>query len=165
MENLEIILSDFDKEEIQTLVYDDLKLSTLTVKSSHFYDSRLGKDMYFFEVKSIQEIFAPKGTGNIVLEQLYLGVILKDVIIIFSFDEKYGDIVFNFPATEIFVGTEEEIKSKFKRLVNFFIKLKNKYDIGKIIIGYEPAEDEDTKLIEIGNDVSNLDQEIEKILE
>jgi hypothetical protein len=36
MENLEIILLDFRKEEIETLIHEELKLSTLNIKSSHF---------------------------------------------------------------------------------------------------------------------------------
>ncbi|MDQ0214630.1 aspartate/glutamate racemase [Oikeobacillus pervagus] len=37
MENLEIILTDFNKRKIDKLIYEELKLSTLKLKSSHFY--------------------------------------------------------------------------------------------------------------------------------
>ncbi len=112
----------------------------------------------------MKEILSPKGTGNIVLEQLQLGITLKDVVIVFSFDEEYGDIVFNFPESEIFVDDKKEVKSRFEKLVNYLVKLKMKYDIPKVIIGYEPADDEDTMLIELNVNALNLEKVLEKIL-
>ena len=44
------------------------------IVSSHFYDSVLGKDVSFSEVKDIKQIFSPRGTGNLVLNELELGV-------------------------------------------------------------------------------------------
>ncbi|HHW35776.1 MAG TPA: hypothetical protein GXX18_00495 [Bacillales bacterium] len=164
MENLEIILTDFNKRKIDKLIYDELKLSTLKVKSSHFYDNISEKDLNFSQVKNIEEILTPKGTGNIFLEELQLGISLKDVVIVFSFDEQYGDIVFNFPENEILKDEMNDNKLRLKRLVHFLVILKKKYEIPKVIIGYEPATDEDTLLIEINNKVTNYDKEIEKIL-
>ncbi|GMO01609.1 hypothetical protein [Parageobacillus thermoglucosidasius] len=165
MENLEIILLDFRKEEIETLIHEELKLSTLNIKSSHFYDFNSGKDMEFPRVKNMKEILSPKGTGNIVLEQLQLGITLKNVVIVFSFEEECGDIVFNFPESEIFIGDKKEVKSRFEKLVNYLVKLKMKYNIPKVIIGYEPADDEDTMLIELSDNALNLEKVLEKILD
>lgn len=164
MENLEIVLLDFKKEELETLIHEELKLSTLNIKSSHFYDLNLGKDIEFSQVKNMKEVLSPKGTGNIVLEQLQLGITLKNVVIVFSFDEEYGDIVFNFPESEIFVGDKKEIKLRFEQLVNYLVKLKIEYDISKVIIGYEPADDEDTMLMELSDNALNLEKVLEKIL-
>ncbi|AMA72258.1 hypothetical protein P4S93_17585 [Aneurinibacillus thermoaerophilus] len=164
MENLEIVLLDFKKEELETLIHEELKLSTLNIKSSHFYDLNLGKDIEFSQVKNMKEVLSPTGTGNIVLEQLQLGITLKNVVIVFSFDEEYGDIVFNFPESEIFVDDKSEVKSRFKKLVNYLMNLKIKYNISKVIIGYEPAYDEDTMLIEFSNNTLNLEKVLEKIL-
>ncbi|MFZ7945032.1 MULTISPECIES: hypothetical protein [Bacillaceae] len=164
MENLEIIFTDFNKREIDKLIYDELKLSTLKQKSSHFYDNISEKDLDFSQVKNIEEILSPKGTGNILLEELQLGILLKNVVIVFSFDEQYGDIVFNFPEKEILKDGRNDNKLRLKKLVHFLVNLKKNYDIPKIIIGYEPATDEDTMLIEINNNVTNYDKEIEKII-
>lgn len=164
MENLEIILTDFNKRKINKLIYEELKLSTLKLKSSHFYDNISEKDLDFSQVKNIEEILSPKGTGNIFLEELQLGISLKNVVIVFSFDEQYGDIVFNFPENEILKDERHDNKLRLKKLVHFLVNLKKNYDIPKVIIGYEPATDEDTLLIEINNKVTNYDKEIEKIL-
>lgn len=51
MENLEIILRDFNKRSIDKLIYDELKLNILKIKSSHFYDNILEKDLDFSQVK------------------------------------------------------------------------------------------------------------------
>ncbi|KOO43034.1 hypothetical protein [Priestia koreensis] len=163
MENLEIIFTDFNKGKIDKLIYEELKLSTLKLKSSHFYDNISEKDLDFSEVKNIEEVLSPKGTGNIFLEELKLGILLKNVVIVFSFDEQYGDIVFNFPKNEILTDETHDHKLRLKQLVYFLVNLKKNYDIPKIIIGYEPATDKDTLLIEI-NKVANYDEEIEKIL-
>ncbi|MEW4284579.1 hypothetical protein Q0N35_12970 [Priestia koreensis] len=47
MENLEIIFTDFNKGKIDKLIYEELKLSTLKLKSSHFYDNISEKDLDF----------------------------------------------------------------------------------------------------------------------
>ncbi|MEW4284578.1 hypothetical protein Q0N35_12965 [Priestia koreensis] len=114
-------------------------------------------------MKNIEEVLSPKGTGNIFLEELKLGILLKNVVIVFSVDEQYGDIVFNFPKNEILTDETHDHKLRLKQLVYFLVNLKKNYDIPKIIIGYEPATDKDTLLIEI-NKVANYDEEIEKIL-
>ncbi|AIK35721.1 hypothetical protein BG07_4457 [Bacillus pseudomycoides] len=74
MENLEIILTDFNKRKIDKLIYGELKLSTLRLESSHFYNNISEKDLDFSQVKNIKEILSPKGTGNIFLEELKLGI-------------------------------------------------------------------------------------------
>ncbi|MEI3614835.1 hypothetical protein [Pseudogracilibacillus sp. SO30301A] len=164
MENLEIILSDFNKRELNKLVYDELKLSTLTLRSSHFYDNISEEDLDFSQVKNIEKILSPKGTGNILIEELQLGISLKNVVIVFSFDEQDGDIVFNFPENEILKDGEDDNRLRLKKIVHFLVNLKEIYDIPKIIVGYEPATDEDTMLIEINHKVTIYDKEIDKLL-
>ncbi|HFK1458101.1 TPA: hypothetical protein ACGXMC_003768 [Bacillus cereus] len=163
MENLEIILRDFNKRSIDKLIYDELKLNILKIKSSHFYDNILEKDLDFSQVKKMEEILTPKGTGNVCLEELQLGISLKNVVIVFSFDEQDGDIVFNFPENEILKDDRNDNKLRLKKLVHYLVNLKKEYDIPNVIIGYEPATDEDTLLIEINDKVKNYDKKIEGI--
>lgn len=131
MENLEIILTDF-KRKIDKLIYDELKLSTLKVKSSHFYDNISEKDLNFSQVKNIEKILTPKGTGNIFLEELQLGISIKNVVIVFSFDEQYGDIVFNFPENEILKDERDDNKLRLKKLVHFLANLKKNMKFQKL---------------------------------
>lgn len=164
MENLEIILTDFNKRKIDKLIYEELKLSTLKVSSSHFYNNTLEKDLTFSQVGNIEEVLAPKGTGNILLEELQLGILINNVLIVFSFDEQDGDILFNFPESEILKNDMDDNKLRLEKLVHFLVILQEKYEIPKVIIGYEPANDEDSLLMEINSRIKNYDKEIEKIL-
>ncbi|MED3905420.1 hypothetical protein [Geobacillus thermodenitrificans] len=45
MENVEIILSDFKKEKLEALIYEELQLTKLHIQSSHFYDPNLQRDI------------------------------------------------------------------------------------------------------------------------
>ena len=78
---------------------------------------------------------------------------IKNVVIVFSFDEQDGDIVFNFPENEILKDERNDNKLRLKKLVHYLVNLKKEYDIPNVIIGYEPATDEDTLLIEINDKV------------
>lgn len=138
-------------------------MTKLHIQSSHFYDPNLQRDIEFSEVKNIKELLSPKGTGHVVLEQLPLGISLKNVVIVFSFDEEYGDIVFNFPESELFVADKDEVKLRFTKLVDYLMNLKMKYDISKVIIGYEPAYDEDTMLIEWDDDPPHLEEVLDAL--
>lgn len=149
MEKLEIVLLDFKKRDVNDFIDEELKLSTLRTKSSHFYDNLSKKDLRFDEVEDLKEILSPKGTGHVFLESLDLGALIKEVVVVFSFDEVVGNIVFNFPQEELFAGQKEEIVLKLKAIINYLVRLKRKYGFSEAIIGYEPAEDEDTKLITI----------------
>ncbi len=164
MENLEIILTDFNKRKIDKLIYEELKLPTLKISSSHFYNNILEKDLTFSQVGNIEEVLAPKGTGNILLEELQLGILINNVLIVFSFDEQDGDILFNFSESEILKNDMDDNKLRLEKLVHFLVILQEKYEIPKVIIGNEPANDEDSLLMEINSRTNNYDKEIEKIL-
>ncbi|MFD1738091.1 hypothetical protein ACFSCX_16270 [Bacillus salitolerans] len=164
MEKLEIVLCDFNKKDLNTFINEELKLTKSKVKSSHFYNNITREDMEFSQVRNIEWILTPKGTGNILLDDLQIGIKLKNVIIVLSFDEQYGDIVINFPEDGVLEGDRENNKVQLIKLVNYLVDIKKNYDVQKIIIGYEPVFDEDTLLIEINNKEVNYDKKIEKLL-
>ncbi|KOS61806.1 hypothetical protein FJQ98_18585 [Lysinibacillus agricola] len=164
MENLEIILEDFRKDELNKLVFEELLISSPEVKSSHFFDKNSGDNIEFHQIKSYQEILTPLGTGNVFLNQIEIGCSLNNVMIIFSFDKDTGDITFNFSERELLVGARTEIKLKSKKIVESLLVLKDKYDIPKIRIGFEPASDEDSCLLVIGQEAIDLESAIEQIL-
>lgn len=121
------------------------------------------KKIWIFLMKSLEEILSPRGTGNILLEELQLGISLKNVLMVFSFDEQYGDIVFSFPESEILKDKMHDNKLRLKKIVHYLVGFRINHDIPKILIGYEPATDEDTLLIEIDNTSTNYDNEIENL--
>lgn len=149
MENIEIILYDFEKIDLPNLIYKEFNLLNKKIVSSHFYDSVLCKDVFFYEVKDIKQILSPRGTGNIVLKELELGVPVEYIVLVLSFDEKMGDIVLNFSEHSIFTTKQTHDKANLKEVANYLMKLQSTYSMSKAIIGYEPATDEDSRLIEI----------------
>jgi hypothetical protein len=155
---------DFRKEKLDQLMFEELQINTSKVKASHFYDKKSEKDIEFHQVKSVQSLLSPTGTGNILLHQLELGYTVKEVLIVFSFDEEYGDIVFNFQESELFNGESTEVKSNCKKLLKYFVRLKDKFDISKVRIGFEPATDDDTCLIELKDGILDIDVGAEKML-
>lgn len=165
MENLEILLSNFKKEKLNYFIYNELNLTKLQIKSSHYYDSKSEKDVEFLKIKDFEEILTPIGTGNILMDYLELGTSLRNVLIITSFNESTGDIVFNFPENALLTESNEESLDKFEALVNYLVAIKNRYNVPKIIIGYESAEDEDNLLIDIDESIQDYNDGIKKILE
>ncbi|MFE9275769.1 hypothetical protein ACQKLN_08925 [Paenibacillus glucanolyticus] len=163
LENLEIILEDIRKNELDRLVSDELKINSSEVKSSHFFDNISGADFEFHQIKSLMDVLSPIGTGNVFLNQMEIGCSLKDVMIIFSFDEEFGDITFNFPENELFDGKSSDVRLKAKKILESLVVLRDKFDIPKIRIGFEPASDDDTCLVEIGREAVDLESAVELI--
>lgn len=164
MERLEMILIDFNKNNLDLFIKNDLNIQADRIKSSHFYDNRSENDIEFQQIKSLEEILSPKGTGNILLSHLNLGHTFNDVMIVFSFDEESGDIIINFPEEELFSGENSETMLKAQKLIEYILNIKNKYSIEKVRIGYEPAMDDDTCLVEIDKETTNMDAIVTKLL-
>ncbi|MFE6074959.1 hypothetical protein ACFVQB_10835 [Paenibacillus sp. NPDC057886] len=164
MEHLEIILIDFNKSNLDRFIKKDLDIQVDQIKSSHFYDNRSENDIEFQQIESLEEILSPKGSGNLLLSELSLGHTLNDVMIVFSFDEESGDIVINFPEEELFTGETSEAPLKAQKLIEYILDIKKKYAIEKVKIGYEPAMDDDTCLVEIDKEMMDTNVIVSKLL-
>ena len=164
MESLEIILIDFNKNNLDRFIKNDLNIQLDHIKSSHFYDNRSENDIEFQQIESLEEILSPKGTGIILFSELNLGHTFNDVMIVFSFDEEFGDIVMNFPEEELFSGENSETTLNAQKLIEYILDIKNKYAIEKVRIGYEPAMDDDTCLVEIDKETTNTNAIVAKLL-
>lgn len=164
LESLEIILINFNKNNLDQFIKNDLNIQVDQIQSSHFYDSRSENDIEFQQIESLEEILSPKGTGNILLSQLNLGHTYNDVMIVFSFDEESGDIVMNFPEEELFSGENSETTLNAQKLIEYILDIKKKYAIEKVRIGYEPAMDDDTCLVEIDIEMMDTNVIVSKLL-
>ncbi|WP_458125440.1 hypothetical protein [Paenibacillus sp. Z3-2] len=98
------------------------------------------------------------------MSQLNLGHTFNDVMIVFSFNEESGDIVINFPEEELFSGENPETMLKAQKLIEYILNFKNKYAIEKVRIGYEPAMDNDTCLVEINKEMMDTNAIVSKLL-
>lgn len=164
MENIEIIYYDIEKHYIDKFISENLIFKKSDVKSSHFYDHLTEQDKEYFEIESIGQILSPTGTGSIVLKELSHGIILEDVVITLSFNENDGEIVINFPESSLLIGEAKTVKSNCSALLEHLSRVKERYNLQKIRIGYEPASDDDTCLIEISGEDFSMDNALQKLL-
>ncbi|WP_440116692.1 hypothetical protein [Paenibacillus sp. QZ-Y1] len=164
MESLEIILIDFNKNNLDQFIKNELNIQVDQIKSSHFYDNHNKSDIEFQQIESVKAILSPKGTGNLLLSELNLGYTISDALIVFSFDEESGDIVMNFPERELYTGGKSETALQAQKMVEFILDMMKKYEIEKVRIGFEPAIDEDTCLVEIDKDTMDTNSIVAKLL-
>lgn len=164
MEHMEIILVNVNKSSIDGLVFEELRLRDAQVSGSHFYDNKIQTDVKLEQIDSLSEVLSPKGTGNIVVDCLMLGTQVNSIVIVFSFDKVTGDVVFNFPETEIFLDDLDNARTSFRLLLLYLLRLKERFEIPKIVIGFEPAIDVDCCLLEIGENPIDVDKAVDMIL-
>lgn len=148
MNYIEIIFENISKEHLDKIIGETLKFDVDFVISSHFFDEISNQDMEFKDIKSLLNYFKHSGTGNIFLEKAEIGIVLEKVLIIISCDEELGDITINF-SEEQFIGYENtRLSNEIMKLIQILCKLSKSYSIDNIFIGYEPATDDDMKMIE-----------------
>lgn len=164
MENIEIIYFDIDKQHVDEFFKENIFFKESDIKSSHFYDHRTKQDKEFSQIESIAEVLSPNGTGSIVLKKLLHGIVLEDIVITLSFSENDGEIVINFPESSLLYGEEGTVKSKCISLLEYLTKVKEMYNVPKIRIGYEPATDDDTCLIEILSESFSIDNALSNLI-
>ena len=100
---------------------------------------------------SLEEYFNKFGTCNIFVSQINIGRTLNDVLVLISFDKK-GDITLTFKESELEKKHFSEIRDDIGKIVCRTKEICKICEINKCIIGYEPAEDLDMKIIEITNE-------------
>ncbi|MDF2908272.1 MAG: hypothetical protein K0R34_3593 [Herbinix sp.] len=143
---IEIIIENINRIELDDLFYNDLRLEKRLIRTSHFYDVINKEDISIDRISSLSEFYAIDGTGNIYIQEIDLGVIIHNVMIIISFRNPYGDIVLNFEENEL-LQDGKDIKLSYITIINKFVKIIKEYNIGAVILGYEPAYDEDMKIV------------------
>lgn len=149
MDNVEIILKNVERKNIEKVFFNSLVFDVKDIISSHFFDKEKNVDMEYQNVKSLNKYFDIPGTGNLYLKKVIIGTELENVLILIGCDEKYGDITINFEEKQFENFSIQEIKSKLKNLIMFLLNIYGNGDIEEIAIGYEPADDDDRKIIEI----------------
>ena len=141
MENLEIIFENMPKTKLSDFI-KILGISKEKVVFSHFYDKECDKDIEYDEIQDINKYYKDSNTGFVKLENCYMGILLKDCVIVLSSDKYSINIDVNFPKTSM-------KQSEIKKLEKILVKLLDKYNIEKVIFGYEPAIDKDMQIFTI----------------
>lgn len=137
------------KEEIEKIFFDSLVFDMKDIISSHFFDRKKNVDIPYQHIKNLNKYFDIPNTGNLYLKKVIMGTVLKNVLILIACDEKYADITVNFEEEQFENFSIQEIKNKLQNLIILLLNIYENNNIEEITIGYEPADDEDMKVIEI----------------
>ncbi len=159
-----MILENFNTQQLDQFIFEELQCHRLHIKQSHFFDQGNMKDIEFHQVKSVQAILSPFGTGTILLDRLNLGYIVHNVLVLLACNEKSVEITLHFAEDELFGDDHSAVILNIQNILSFAIALKMKFEIPNIKIGYEPAQDEDCCLVEIIEDEIDLEQMTELML-
>ena len=153
-DNFEIIFNNFKRINIDNLIYEYFKISNIVIVNSHFYDEEADRDLEFSDIKSISEYFIKSRNACFSIKTLELGILLSDVVILINSDNENGEIVINFPVDTLFSGIKKEVGNKCEKILNCIREIKEKYNFETLIMGFEPATDDDMCLVK--TDTINL---------
>lgn len=147
MGNLEMIFEDIvisDTEKILSW----MSFNEKNIKRSHFFMH--GADKEYSDISSLSEYFKNAGTCNILVENLNIGIILREALIVISFDEKYGDLTLTF-SEDLWEECGELDDEKLSLVSERLYFLSNTINYSKILFGYEPADEEELQLLVLQN--------------
>lgn len=145
MENLELIFENIKTSDINSIL-KWMDFSEENIVSSHFFINN--EDKEYRDIVSFSDYFKSKGTCNILVKNLDLGVLISKAIMIISFDETYGDLTLNFSEEEW--GTNDHSEEEKIAFLSEKLKMLNtNIHYSSILFGYEPADDEDMELLKV----------------
>lgn len=148
MECVEIVLKDIKKKYLDGIMKELLKFDAEDIISSYFYDKQHNKELEFHDVESYEVIFDTMGTGTLFLEKTLIGIVIERVMIVIECDGELTDITINFEEGQFEKYKNSEMNDELRILFQKLSDIQKKYQIGTIIVGYEPAADEDMKIVE-----------------
>ncbi len=105
----------------------------------------------------MKEYFQIPGTCNIYVKKIKMGIVLKNVLIIIACDGVCVDVTININKEDFKVCYVQ--KSELQLLLKTLMQISKEGGAKKIVLGYEPAEDEDMKILEINEGKVKLFQE------
>jgi len=149
MNYLEIIFRNVKKVYLDRIVGGCIRFDMSDLISSHFFDQKNQKDIEYTDIKNLETYFSNTGIGNLYLKKIQIGMELRDVVILVNCDKEYGDITLSFLEEQFHHMEKQELKRSFRKLIQAIIGLCECCEISDSILGYEPAEDEDMKFMEI----------------
>lgn len=142
MESYELIFSDISPKKIDVLL-QLINFKENNVLTSHFHKNN--QDIKFENINNLETYFSKQNTGNILVENIYIGVFIRKAIIVMSFDDLYGDITINFSETDIAIFNNLVLEDIYNYILSVAKTLKH----SSIFFGYEPAQDRDMTIFSL----------------
>lgn len=147
--NMEIVLENVQKEFLEEIIHVHFRFDISDIISSHFYNCAGEEVLQYQEISDWNAYFLNKGTSDLFLSKVNIGMELKNAVILINCDSPHADITINFEESQFCSMSTDEAKREFKMLLQKLIGLSETYKIDHIVIGYEPAVDHDMKMIEL----------------
>lgn len=148
MDCIEIILEDISRKNLDDVMREVIRFDTCDIISSHFFDKKNNKDIEYQDIDDFESCFDDFGTGNLFLEKVKIGIIMEKVMILLSFNGQIGDITINFLESQFEIDGSPVLNENINEMIVKLLEAQKKYKIDNIIIGYEPATDDDMKMVE-----------------
>ncbi len=155
MTYMEIILTQVRKTDLDRIVGGYITFDKSDIISSHFLrrspiqDKQSVVEMAYSDIESLNGYFQDARTCNIFLKKLLIGMEMKDVFIWIGCDGEDCDIELSFLEEQFHSMQNSELKCNLQKLIQRLMQFYDDFQIGDIILGYEPAQDEDMKVLEI----------------
>lgn len=149
MEYIEIILKDINKNNLNKIIGESIKFEKDSIISSHFFDKKNNKDIEYQDINNFEDILCDSGAGDLFLEKVEMGIELEKVVIVITYDEDTADITLNFCEDQFMRDMNPSLSESIKRLFQTLLEIQNKYNVNNIVVGYEPATDDDMMILEL----------------
>lgn len=144
MEYMEMIFQHVPWGEVGRLVREELRPRPVQVLSSRFYDPKTGKELEY-EDADWDACISHRGTGHIFLKALDVGMTLERALILVSRDGKWGEVTVHVEQTQF----SRRKRGKLRELLLRLEEIRRRRDAGRVLLGYEPAEDRDMTILEL----------------
>lgn len=149
MEYIEIILNNVQTRFLKEIITEQLQFMGSDVRASHFFSPKTERTITYSEINNWDMFFEEKGTGDISLKEVVLGMSIKNVVVLITYRPFCNDISISFGEDQLSFECVYEAQENIRKLFQKLIDISQKCGIDDITIGYEPAEDEDMKILEI----------------
>ena len=147
MDYIEMVMKNIVKKDVKNLIFNCLHLAEKDIIRSHFFDQNQKQDLIYQEITSFSEYILTVGTCYFYLKKLRVGCLLKDVMLLLVIEKEYCDLTIQVLASEFEVYSIQECQKKCRQLCFELERIYSLNTMEEIIIGYEPVEDDDMKLI------------------
>lgn len=149
MDYIEIILKDIKKDYLSEIIREFIHFEIEDIISSHFFDKKHNKDIEYQDINNIKDCLCDSGTGNLFLEKVEMGIELEKVLIVISYDEEMADITINFCENQFMSDKNFNLSESIEKLLQTLLEIQKKYSINNIVVGYEPATDDDMMIFKL----------------
>lgn len=149
MEYLEIILQDIPVSLLGSTLRGQLQFDPEDVLSSHFFSAETGETCEYADIGNWDAFLCGAGSSDIFLARLDVGMELWDAVVLISRGASRGDVTIQFGEDQFRLPDAAQAERDLRKLFQRLAEICRTSRPGGIVIGYEPAEDPDMRILEI----------------